>query len=107
MAVPIVFGTKTPFRNIERQFRQSHGEDKMIAEEQFFLKVWACMSEETDGSINTKTIEAVEVEILDTELNLNVTFLGQIQELLDSLTKLNASTGFLGNSAIVLNMGYL
>ena len=65
------------------------------------------MSEETDGSINTKTIEAVEVEILDTELNLNVTFLGQIQDLLDSVTKLNANTGFLSNSAIVLNMGYI
>ena len=31
-AVPIVFGTKKPFRNIERQFRQSHGEERMEAE---------------------------------------------------------------------------
>ena len=33
MAVPIVFGTKNPFRNIERQFRQAHGEERMVTEE--------------------------------------------------------------------------
>lgn len=65
------------------------------------------MSEESDGAINTKTIEDIEVEMLDTELNLHVTFLGQIQDLLDSVARLNASTGFLSTSAIVLNMGLI
>ena len=36
------------------------------------------MSEETDGNINTKTIEDIEVEVLETELDLNVKFLGEI-----------------------------
>ena len=65
------------------------------------------MSEESDGAINTKTIEDIEVEMLDTELNLHVTFLGQIQDLLDSVARLNASTGFLSTSTIVLNMGLI
>ena len=65
------------------------------------------MSEESDGAINTKTIEDIEVEMLDTELNLHVTFLGQIQDLLDTVSKLHASTAFLSTSAIVLNMGLI
>ena len=46
--------------------------------EQHFIKVWVCMSEETDGNINTKTIEDIEVEMLETELDLSVKFLGEL-----------------------------
>ena len=103
-AVPIVFGTKIPFRRMERQLKQQEGIVMKKENEQHFIKVWACMSEEKDGNINTKTIEDIEVDILETELDLNVKFLGEIQELLDSVGRLSASCGFLSSSAIVLNM---
>ena len=62
------------------------------------------MSEESDGTISTKSIEDVHVEVLETELNLNVTFLGQLQDLLDSATRLSSSTAFLSSSIIMTNM---
>ena len=65
------------------------------------------MSEESDGTINTKTIEDIEVEVLETELNLNVTFLGQLQDLIDTIGGLSARSEFLGSSAISLNMGLI
>lgn len=42
------------------------------------MKVWLCKSEESDGTITTKTIEDIMVEMLETELNLNISFLGQL-----------------------------
>lgn len=50
--------------------------------------MWVCMNEESDGTINTKSIEDIHVEILETELNLNVTFLVELQLLLASAAKL-------------------
>ena len=38
---------------------------------------------------------------------MNVSFLGQLQELLDSVGKLSEKTGFLSDSAIVLNNGLI
>jgi len=35
-----------------------------------------CTSEESDGTINTKTIEDINVEIVESELNLQAKFLG-------------------------------
>ena len=103
-AIPIVFATKSPYRNIERQFKHSIGEPKSETS-QHFLKIWGCMSDESDGTISTKSIEDVHVEVLETELNLNVTFLGQLQDLLDSaITRLSSSTAILSSSIIMANM---
>ena len=71
-AIPICFGPKQPFRNIERMFRKTiPDKDKQnMPLDQKFIKAWVCMSEESDGAINTKTIEDIRVEMTETELNL-------------------------------------
>jgi len=69
LAVPIVLGSKIPFRNIERNFLARNGIAKQDFEKHF-VRAWVCMSVETDGAINTKTIEDVQVELVDTEINL-------------------------------------
>mmetsp|Transcript_24165 Transcript_24165/g.32408 ORF Transcript_24165/g.32408 Transcript_24165/m.32408 type:complete len:82 (+) Transcript_24165:810-1055(+) len=63
------------------------------------------MSEETDGTINTKTIEDIQVELIELDLNLQVAFLGKLQDLLGSLSKLSSQFGILGSSTIMLNLG--
>ena len=40
----------------------------------------------------------------ETELNLNVSFLGPLQDLLDSASKLSASSAILSSSAIMFNL---
>ena len=63
---------------MERQLKHHEGIVMNKEDEQHFIKVWACMSEEKDGNINTKTIEDIEVDVLDSEVDLNVRFLGEI-----------------------------
>lgn len=79
--MPIVFGPKKPFRNIERVFKKSQN-ISCDPIEQHYLRAWLCTSEESDGTINTKTIEDIQVEMIETELNIQVKFLGQVQDLL-------------------------
>lgn len=71
-AIPICFGPKQPFRNIERRFRKKLPDidQREIPLDKKFVKAWVCMSEESDGAINTKTIEDIRVEMTETELNL-------------------------------------
>lgn len=114
-AIPIVFGPKHPFRRIEREFRRidnlSDDHDKKKAEkmkvDSHFLRAWICFSEETDGTINTKTIEDIEVEMIETDLNLQVKFLTKIQDMLGMLGKLSSQFGILGTSTVMLDQGVL
>ena len=74
-----------------------------------FLRAWVCTSEESDGTNNatTKTIEDIEVEMVESELNLHVPFLGQVQDLLSSLSKLSSKFGEMGNTTISNNLGII
>ena len=61
------------------------------------------MSEETVGDISTKSIEDFQISFADLELNLNLQFVSQIQDLLQSLKVLHNDKDILENSQIMEN----
>ena len=65
------------------------------------------MSEEKDGLINTKTIEDIQIELVETELNLQIPFLGKIQDIVEYTNKQSVSGPPFSSSALMINMGII
>ena len=80
----MVLGPKIPFRNIERRFRRELNEEQ-LTEPKPFLDVWFNMSEETVGEISTKSIEDFYIKYADLEVNIDLKFVSEVQDLLQSL----------------------
>ena len=99
----MVLGPKVPFRNIERRFRRERDLEQM-PEAKPFLDIWVNESEETVGdAISTKSIEEIHISVADLEMNLNLQFVSQIQDLLLSMSVLNKDQEKLKNSQLVQN----
>ena len=77
-ACPIIFGPKIPFRGIERRFKAERGIKNDGQNVQNFVNIWVSMSEQSDGNIHTKSIEDIQIELAESELNIHLTFVAQI-----------------------------
>ena len=96
-AYPILLGPRVPFRNIERQYKKLKGikdkndkKDKKIAPPFIYIKL--DRSEEYDGTVKTKSINLLEVALVEIEMQLHLSFIMRVQALLYSLGSLTTTT---------------
>jgi hypothetical protein len=73
-------GPKIPFRNIEREFRETHDEP-LLKPAKPFVKAWVCMRQEKEWDIVTKTIEDIQFELKDTELAFYISFIFEVEDI--------------------------
>lgn len=103
---PILFGPVDPFRNIERQFRKNHNLP-YEARKKPYLEIDFFSTQENDGEIETKAIQWFYFDIADSVVQVHISFIAQVQDMIFSFQDLLKEQEVVWQSKIYENFGII